>query len=343
MRFELKFAFATMMLIVGQLGLAGSHLGAEEPGPVEQELKNVSGKIYVHAAYTRMDEAGNRSNFNGISAIDPNSGDVTEIVGMGNSVRTSPDGKKFAITTSPAASERQKSCGAIHIIAGSTFETQTLVEDAMLPSWFGKGKLIFNTGAAKPGEGWHGKASIIDLTSKEIHELPVPKSDAVTDISAAGTTLLTMSNRQPPFGSNYQIYSMSFDGTDQRQLTRPPGMSSYGRFRPDGKEFVYQHREGPIDSLWVSDMDCHDQRELLKSQEGNGSIDGACWSPDGKHLAVVRFNWIPSRGGLRRRGPISNHRLEIIAPSGQVLKAVQLQGVSEVQWLGKPDWNALSN
>ncbi len=297
------------------------------------------GKIYVRAKLERIDENGETVRIHGACAVDPNTGEVEELFPMARGVRSSPSGKRLAVNMVTGLNETRKD--ELHIIDANTFETLQVIDGGILPSWLDEGRLVYNVlnGTALDNQGWHSKASLLNLATKESRELSIPETDVVFDVSADGKWLLTMSSRNQPGESNRRIYLMRPDGAEQRPVTKAPGIYFHPRFSPDAKQIVYPHwGEDLVDSLCLVDADGANRREIVKSDQGRGSVAGACWSPDGKWLAVTRFDFVERREGRGLRGRLSDHRLEIFTPQGEFRKVVKLIGANGVWWLSQPDW-----
>ncbi len=324
-----------------------SWLVAQQPQPTESEQESpqnaagrLPGTIYVQAAYERRGENGEIEKNHTVIAIDPNTGAFKDIGAIGHSLRVSPDGKRYAACQQGTGANEEKRSD-IHVIDSTIFESQHIVENAQRPAWSGDGnRLLYNVGEMGDEVGWRGNASIVDLTTKEVRVLPIPKTEEVDDWSADGDWLVTVSDRHPPFGRGYQLYAMHPDGSAERRLTEGRGLNCYPRFRPGTNQIVYHHQSRGVDSLWLVDIDGKNRRELMKSEEGRGAPEGACWSPDGKWLAVGRFDWtIDADWKTHIHDPaLANPRLEIIAPDGTSRGVLDLAGVSKLTWLGHPDW-----
>ena len=75
------------------------------------------------------------------------------------------------------------------------------------------------------------------------------------------------------------------DGTDQRRITEK-GNPFYARFSPDGRRVLYT--DGALQDqsgIWVVDADGTKPRRVLPVE--SKMLASACWSPDGKQIAVV--------------------------------------------------------
>lgn len=75
-----------------------------------------------------------------------------------------------------------------------------------------------------------------------------------------------------------QIYTISIDGTKQRQITNAASSSGGPRWSPDGKKLAYNH----AGQVWVMDADGDDKEQVTKISTG---ASGPVWSPDGKWIA----------------------------------------------------------
>lgn len=328
--------FPWQLVVAQQPQAAGSEQAAAQKAP-----DRLPGKIYVEALYERRAESGEiEKNIKGVLAIDPNSGEFQDLGDLGGSIRVSPDGKRYA-AMNPGVPVDGENTWDLHVMGATQLETLHFVENANRPAWSGDGnQVVYNVGKMDAGVGWRGKASIVDLTTMKIRELSIPETDEVDDWSAEGDWLVTVSDRHPQLGSGYQLYAMHSDGSAERRLTEGPGINCYPRFRPGSNQVVYDHQNRDVGSLRVVDIDGKNCRDLIKSEDGRGQPDGACWSPDGKWLAVVKFDWSTDANGKKflLPGPAANYRLEIIAPDGASRKVVAPVNVTGVLWLGHPDW-----
>lgn len=75
-----------------------------------------------------------------------------------------------------------------------------------------------------------------------------------------------------------QIYTVSIDGGNSRQLTNGSGSSSSPRWSPDGKRIAYVSGG----QIWTMRPDGGDKEQVTKISTGAG---GPVWSPDGRWIA----------------------------------------------------------
>jgi Tol biopolymer transport system component len=83
-----------------------------------------------------------------------------------------------------------------------------------------------------------------------------------------------------------EIYWMSRDGRNPKQLTRAPGRDAHPDISPDGKQIVFQSpRDGEDTHIYVMNADGSSQRPVL-SLAGFSGVP--VWSPDGSRIAFQR-------------------------------------------------------
>ena len=106
---------------------------------------------------------------------------------------------------------------------------------------------------------------------------------------------------------NFDIYTMSIDGEDLRQLTTDPEYDAEPHWSPDGTKITFvSAREKGFD-VFVMNADGSDQINLTKDRENQSPID---WTPDGKQIiftaeSLSRTNasqiWVMNADGSNRR------------------------------------------
>src|SRR5262249_6140240 len=132
------------------------------------------------------------------------------------------------------------------------------------------------------------------------------------------------------------------DGSGERRLTKD-GLNCYARISPDGKRLVYLHQIKGVNSLHVMDIDGANDREILTDSKGVGP-EGACWSPDGKRLAVLIITRPQPAGVTDWLGnpKSTKFHLELMDADGTNRQPLQLRGPNDTltvpSWFGRPDW-----
>ncbi len=323
---------AAMLLLAA--GLAACALptleirpAAAEPTDGNAAEQKLTGRIFL-SVFARTDDSFE----NVVVAVDPATGKWERIceVPTVHRVRVSPDKETLAFAKHEegvwtSATQRDSSPGRIF--------------DRGVPGgWSPDSKQIIVTqGNYEEGKGWKHEAWRMNANGTDVIKLSLPETDEVNDWSPDGKWIVTVSDRHEPKGSGYQLYVMKPDGSEERRITQGRGLNVYARFSPDSRKIVYTHQEKAVNSLWVVNVDGTGAKELLR-EEGLAGIEAACWSPDGKHLAVTRFDWAMEDGKkLRRAGEDHNERLEIVGADGGDSRELKLDEL-KVVGLGHPEW-----
>ncbi|MGI8882827.1 MAG: TolB family protein, partial [Pyrinomonadaceae bacterium] len=80
--------------------------------------------------------------------------------------------------------------------------------------------------------------------------------------------------------TNTQIYTVSIDGSNLKQLTKGDASNNSPRWSPDGTKIAYTTGG----QIWTMDADGDDKKQITKLSSGAGN---PVWSPDGKLIAFV--------------------------------------------------------
>ncbi len=250
--------------------------------PVGAAGRERHGEIYV----TVQAEAGHEVS---LIAIDPgNRESRVAVEDCSSRARISPDGRRVAFQKDDAMWMQGLDRGAEPVrvvdLAGATAGTHA--------AWSPDGKqFIISLGRRdEKRQAWVNKTVRVNVDGSDRKELTIPALDDVQDWSADGRWLLTASSRNAKIG--WQLYVMRPDGTAQRQITEG-GNPFYARFSPDGRRVLYtDNARGDQSGIWIVDADGKNARRLLPVDRNMTS--SACWSPDGKRIAVTLSLRIPS-------------------------------------------------
>jgi hypothetical protein len=328
---------------------------------VHSEAK-LKGRLYATAALRLESEDKKIVKYqNMIIAIDPATGKWQEIVEDGDGVRLSPDGRTLVFNRTEPPGTRARaakrpprnysfSAGIwISDARGKNNQGEKIYDKRGVPIWSPDGKYLVGTeqeplfdndndedkDKARTTPAWKDETWRIDADGKNPTRLTIPDTDAVEDWSPDGQWFVTCSDRHPPYGRGYQLYLMKTDGAQERRLTRG-GLNCGARFSPDGKKIVFIHQTAKAgNSLWTMDVDGKNAREIL-AEINLAFPHGACWSPDGKQLAVVMLNWEQVVNG--RRVGIANPRIEVMNADGSDRRQLKLQGPSFTYIGSLGDW-----
>jgi RNA polymerase sigma factor (sigma-70 family) len=311
---------------------AGFPAAAQDEPAVKKKAR-----IYLHA-HLRVKRAGDDEarDVRGIIAIDPESGKWQKITGNGYNPRISPDGETVIFVRHTGGAKGIVDSETWNCDTGGTDNPGKITDVGGLPSWSSDGKHLVVGKSKITDDKWLHKTFRVDANGANPKELPIPATDEVDDWSPDGKWFATVSDRHPPHGHGYQLYVMHPDGTGERRLTKG-GLNCYPRFSPDSRRIVYTRqtaKEG--NSVWIVDVDGSNNREILK-EENLVSPDSACWAPDGKRLAVIRFKWEQGEDGVRRGLSDADYHIEIMDADGMNRRRLALSDAT-IKWLGHADW-----
>jgi Tol biopolymer transport system component len=274
----------------------GTRVARGEDRPATRSVKHAwPGRIYLT---TRPSPAPNAPPGPPLVAIDPGDGESRTIVsGCADRARVSPDGRNVAFARGGGLWVRK--------LSGDAEPRQ--VADLDEPSggspavWSPDGKeLVISVGHHDDRRrGWIHKTSRVRIDGSKREALPIPPEDNVQDWSSDGRRLLTASSREARIG--WQLYVMRPDGTESRRITEG-GNPFYARFSPDGRRVIYTDNARGGQGIWVVDADGKNARLLLPVDRE--STASACWSPDGKGMAVVISPLNPASPGDKGYRPV---------------------------------------
>jgi len=304
------------------------------------------GRIFVSGTVRYKPEGKDEeeNHFGLIIAIDPATGKWQKITEGGMAGRVSPDGQTLVFDRW----ENGQRSGIWNCDTQGSNNPGKISDKGSRPIWSPDGKQLVTTNQellpeekdkkrTKPA--WKDESWKIDADGGNPVKLPIPDTDSIDDWSPDGKWFVTCSDRHAPYGRGYQIYIMKSDGSEQRRLTQG-GLNCYARFSPDGKQVAYLHqtaKEG--NSVWTVDVDGKNAREIIK-EVNLASPDGVFWSPDGKQLAVILFDWEMDENGKRiLRDPTNaNYRIEIMNADGSNRRELKLADAKFIHIGSQGDW-----
>jgi Tol biopolymer transport system component len=271
----------------------------------------------IYAAATVTPEGG-------LVAVDPDSGESEIILSRASyGGRLSPDRTRLAYL-------RDGGLWTIDMRGGA--EPLRIADREGTPVWSPDGRSLI-VSSPKPSKD-DSKGSRFETCRMKADGtapilLPLPDTEYVEDWSSDGQWLATSSMRHRP-DEGREIYLMHLDGTAERRLTRT-GDNLHPRFSPDGRHVLFIRREKEKKGLgvWVVGVDGRDPRKVYQM---DGTHPEACWSPDGRQLAV-------SIWGINERGTPTHDpadcRVELMDRDGNHRVVLPLPNVS---FVGAPDW-----
>src|ERR1700678_1361709 len=123
------------------------------------------------------------------------------------------------------------------------------------------------------------------LRPADIYRLPVLGDPQVSpDGKWVSYTMTTIDSLKD--GRNSDVWMISWDGTQDIQLTNSPDGESRARWSPDGRyiSFLSTMQEGKGNQTWR--MDRHDG-QAKRLTEIKGGIDDYAWRPDSKKILLT--------------------------------------------------------
>jgi Tol biopolymer transport system component len=324
------------MAVVAAAVLVTFLSGVADAQPAGQALRanERTGKIYLRAVLKNKDPQAEKKFAEGIFVIDPETGGWRKLLDHGHSPRVSPDGETLVF----GDGEKLWSCDT-NMAANPGVVTDLNGRCIWMPD---SKHLLVTKGTYIEKQGWKCETWHVSSVGLEKYKLAVPDTDFVNDISPDGKWIVTSTDRHPPQGSGYQLYAMRLDGTEQRRLTKD-GLNVGARIAPDSRRIAYlfQNRDG--NKLKLINIDGTGEETLLAENGAADSVDGFAWSPDGRRLAVIRYDWQLDANGKRFRSVDhdANYRIEIMDADGGNRRRLELQGAepeADVLELSSPDW-----
>jgi hypothetical protein len=317
------FALGILMLAMIQPRACGDE-GRE---PDREDRMKFPGRIYI--------EILDRVNpVQDLIRVDPNEGTIQKILSYSNMDHAcvSPDAGRLVLSRN-APGDLDPGQWLYRTTGEKEFR---ITERRGRACWWPDGKTILVSEYAQGGRRatWR-----IDADGSHEERLPIPATETVFDVSSDGRWLLTEHRklRDPEFSVIHP------DGTGERPLDLSRLRSEVGardwynpRLSPDGRNVLLRYSiaeaiaPGGEDrrsrakiratGLFEIDTSGGPMRRLLEREVTSGhwySFSGACWSPDGRAIAV---------GGVKAGQPEGTMFVELVDGDGNVLADHSLPG-----------------
>ncbi len=327
------------MLAIAAFGLPTLHLAsaqspnlAKSPGP---------GRIYVRANFNTGQTTDPAQN--GLFAIDPGTATRTKLLDdFGFSIRVSPDGRTVALSRAgwTGGDREVEGAGLWTIESEGKGEKRKIANFGGTLSWSPDSRQIMVSKSSpknkKLSEGWSHETWRMNADGSGATKLTIADTEEIDDWSPDGRLLVSVSDRQQPKGSGYQLYVMRPDGTEQHLISSGTGLNVYPRFSPDGLQVAYLHQERGVDSLWVVNVDGSGRRMIVPERD-NVAPGKFCWSPDGKSIVYRVQTWEPAGDGKKiiSSGEKSKPGLVLVDSDGKNPRPIQFP---PARWVESPDW-----
>lgn len=299
--------------------LAAVDCAAQDPQPL-------AGRLYM-SVFKRL-PPGPMRDARQIVVVDLGTGRYQEIGAPGIGPRVSPDGKQVAYWSFGGENE---SIQAWIKELGRNDEPRFL-SYGQIAGWLNDGtELILNDGhRPEGGNRWLYTNYRIDASGANRRDLELPPEVRVVDCTADGKWLLLSGVERR------QLHILAADGGEPRRVSLAAHRAYAGRLSPDGKQVTYIASAKP-DRVVIVDRDGSNWREVFRG-EGLTDPEELCWSPDGKRLAVVLFDWTEENGRrIMRSEDDHNYRVLIIDKDGKNRRPLLLEGLS-VTGISGLDW-----
>jgi Tol biopolymer transport system component len=230
----------------------------------------------------------------------PAAGGKPQVIDTGFATRinrhhgVSPDGALVAISDE----SREQNRSVVYVVPITGGAPRRVTQQA--PAWF---------------QGWSPDGKTILVTAErngktDIYTVPVEGGQETRITTAAGR------NDNPEFSPDgkfvyfnsdrtgtMQIWRMQAEGSGQEQLTSDEYGNWSPHVSPDGRRIVFLSYEKGV-SGQPEDRDVMLRLLTLSNKAtsvfakligGPGTLDAACWSPDGRRLTFVSFQLLPAR------------------------------------------------
>ena len=152
------------------------------------------------------------------------------------------------------------------------------VWDSTGPAWSPDGKTIAFTLDDFSTDRQVHLLILSDGSKRQVTTGPVPAIDP--SWAPDGSRIAFVSNGE----GDFEVYTVTIDGTDTERLTKDPAFDAYPSWSPDGQFIAFSsNRSGSLE-LYVMKSDGTEVRQL---DAGAGSNYDPAWSPDGLQIVFV--------------------------------------------------------
>ena len=299
-----------------------------EPVPADRPADRLAGTLVVSGSFVpAAPAAGPAGRVRGIVAVDPGSGRWRLLARDARAPRVSPDGKHLAYLSA----DRDQ----LHVVplgpesGPGPAEARAIAGKCVAPAqWLPAGDAVVANLHAPARRDYHGeeywgqesKKWVLGLDGRKLREVPVPPLYDVYDVSPDGRWLAMHWDTHATL-TGAQLYVSKADGSGLRPVARKRSQYYwYPRFSPDGQTLLAKHLDPGSGEITVRLLAVDGSRERAFHVGDGLMAEAACWSPDGRAVAVVALS-------EDRRVC----RLRVISVDGTRGRDVELDGCEEVR------------
>jgi hypothetical protein len=186
---------------------------------------------------------------------------------------------------------------------------------------------------------------LVDVRTKERTALALPGDHVITDWSRDGRYFLTTRLSADPKGPSARLYLMNRDGSEHKALTPANRPAEGGRLSPAVDRVLYTaltpgEKGNGKSGQRLSVLDLATGRPAAVADTPlNGTLEGYCWSPDGKRIA---YAWREVHAGTFEevKGWETWSHLVVCDPDGKNQKTIASEK-GDSPWnltIGSVDW-----
>ncbi len=235
-----------------------------------------------------------------VVAVDPQSGACETVAKNGLDPRVSPDGGWVAYWTMVPRTDPNSTQ-----TDGEVWVKKLEPETAAIKVWAGDGapravwsrdgsRVIVTAGVHDSDrKRWRNSLSLVNPETSETEPLDLPDSERVVDC-AHHSDLRLMETSLGGQG----MYTVLPGKSRKTMITHMKQSDYHGRFSPDDKRLVFLRREARKLKVCTADADGKNVQVAFVEKELTCPEDVG-WSPDGKRVAVVLFDWTLDEQGRK--------------------------------------------